>query len=171
MTIIHRESFIYLNFLRSFWWLFLSLMLIGGLIGASFAIKQPLQSFTEVQLEAGFELEKMQDNILLADEVVGILRSRSIQAELMISKETKVVAHKNGPLMVNLLVESPSLELASKEATILSNYVVARYGFQVLGTSSGNSSGEMFLMVLIGSGAGLFLGLILSLLKTYLKNY
>ena len=171
MTSPHNESAIYLNFLKSFWWLFLTLMLIGGLIGAWFAIKQPPTSFTEVQLEAGVKLEKMQDNILLADEVVGILRSRSIQAGLMISKETKIVAHKNGPLMVNLLVESSSLELASKEATTLSNYVVARYGFQVLGTNSGNSSGKIFLMVLIGIGGGLFLGLIMSLLKTYLKNY
>lgn len=171
MTILHRESFIYLNFLRSFWWLFLSLMLIGGLTGAWFTIKQPPKSFTEVQLETGVRLDKVQDNILLADEVVGVLRSRSVQSELMISKKTKTVVHKNGPLLVNLLVENPSIELASKEATTLSNYVVARYGFQVLGTSSGNSSREMFLMVLIGIGAGLFLGLILSLLKTYLKNY
>lgn len=166
-----KESTIYLNFFKSFWWLLLALAIVGGALGFQVSSKQEVVHTTQVQLEVEHDPAQITQRAQIADEVVGVLRSQVIQDNLKISPASRVVVHKNGPLLINLVVENPNLEVSSLEAFKLRDYAVERYQVEDLGASFSDKQGDIYLMSLIGTGIGLLIALTASLFKTYLSNY
>lgn len=166
-----KESRQYLNFLKSYFILFL----ITGMIGFSLSLWKAAGLKADYQAERMFEFSYTADNEpqmeKQSDEAVAVLRSSQLKEELGLQSSV-ISVFKPGPVSVVIQVKNQNAETAVNGATKLGGYFLQSYpgkevGNQIIRTVNPSYGKQL----LLGLAAGLAAGLIISLILSYFKNY
>lgn len=168
-----RESRLYLNFLKCYLWYFAVPAILFGLVGYGVVLMQP-KIYTLYRLyEANYRENNISEGIVIADQVVTLVRDRHIDRLIGLSPDTKVEVYKNAPLFVNLKVSSSSESVdLDREMTKISQFVSAKYPVNQIGEQvRAVVSPNVALGLMIGMTIGGFVGLILALISSYFKNF
>lgn len=163
-----KESKVYLEYLRHFKWLLLAGAVLGAIVGLSFANSQTPVYHQSMSLEVEYKLEDLTARVTLADQLVSLLRTAQIQKELEIDETSKVVIHKNGPLLINVKVQSANPQHLSKDLDQIGNYARNQFPVNEVGQRVEGSDRSS---LILGAGFGLILGATLSLTLTLVKLY
>lgn len=166
-----KELTIYLNFFRKNWALILIPAFLVCVLGFSF--QQSKDTVFKIQSLLEFESNGSLDQTnLLNSQAVTFLRSRNLDERFKLGQDTKLVVYQPGPLSIQIEMESTSLDnlkLSQKQVTdfIEDRYEVKKVGEDVYQTLTPN----IYIGIVLGFLIGGFFGIILALIRTYLKNF
>lgn len=163
---MRNESQVYLNFFSKNW---LRIALPGVLLPALTYLSlasEPAKFSRSFSLETGQGSPSL-ERVVLADQLVSTLRSEGVKQELRL--DDKSIVYKSGPYLVSIeLIGSNDLEASQKILTFSQeNFKAIRVGSEVTSLKSP----KLFLPLTVATGAGILLGIILSLIRLYLKNF
>lgn len=166
-----KESYLYLNFLKTFGLLFVLLAIIGLIMSYYFVNKLPDIYISERLYGFNYKLENAAAVEKESEQVVTVLRSKNLIEELRIN-ESQVNIYKPGPFAVAIQVKSQNAELAVSNLMTLSGYVESKYqveqiGKEVFSTEPKPYFKYMFSGFIVGELTALFVSLAISYFKRY----
>lgn len=121
--------------------------------------------------ELDYQVENLSEKTTLSDQAVAVIRSPYIQESLGIDRGTEVVVHKNAPLSLVVTLQGQNPEIVKNDLDKISDFIAARYPGVFLGSLQWSEKTSVLVLALLGLGAGVFLGLMAAILKTYLQKY
>ena len=145
--------------------------LLFVLIGAYlYFIQKPLYQVSELwQIDNSSDMESQ---VVLADEAVSVLRNNLIQSKLGLNNHSKSNVFKISPFSISVNVSNPSNLQAELDLEKVSTYLTNNYPSQKLVEKQVmERKTSPWLFIGIGFLAGISLGLLTSLVRTYLRNY
>jgi len=170
-----KESSVYLNFIYKNLLLILGLGLIVAAISSYYFSKQPVVFHNLETFEFPVNSQDLSQTMILVDQTVAKLRTSQVEDLLVqnLSDPTlKINSYKSGPLLITVEVSSTSEESVNTASKNLDQYMKNNFNLLPLGKSAQSmEKPKTTLFTILGFGLGNFLGLILSLIKTYFKNY
>lgn len=121
--------------------------------------------------EIPYQDNQIDQAITLVDQAVTIARSDNLQSDLNITNG-QVKLFKPGPLAVNIESFSQSLPTAKSNLDKITSYLQAKYQLKIIGQDNISLQKQQpVLLLLFGFFAGLTVGLVVSLAKTYFKYF
>lgn len=177
-----RESRLYISFLKNNWMWLLVPAFLGMTAGVFYQGLQPSSFRASQLLEMKYDQLNIPDRIALADHAITLIRSESVQQMLGIDRRSKVIAVKNGPLLIKLQLVLPD-NIQTERTSSASGYTLDQLGkatkyltgrFFLYEVSSGRVVEERPDLVIgaaLGLIGGLGAGLLLALIKIYLRSY
>lgn len=164
-----KESEAYINFLKRNWALFL----LPLLVSFAFAIYLYAQVPTQVKIsqifKMNYDLQNIDTILALTDQAVSELR---LQKFSDVFSDSSAVIYKSAPL--NISIEAVSRQRDNSYALLLKEVEYLRQNFQVQDLTSPEISliePSLFKYLISALIAGGLIGLIISLIREYLKNY
>lgn len=167
-----KESNLYLIFFKSNLVLITVCALVLSFVGYFYQTRKPTVYTENLFLQMAYSEGDINQKIALADQAVTLGRSENIKKDLGVSANTEINLFKPGPLAIQVSASSIDRStLDSDLSTVFyflkNNFPLAEMGQRVYFQSSANKA----LGILIGFVIGTTLGIWVSLVKTYLKNY
>lgn len=167
-----KESKLYLNFFRQnilFIFFFGVIFLAIGLIFIS--QKESLYTLSALYQLNIDEDKDIQNKVMVADEIVSSLRSNNVQHKLNLD-DLKVVIFKPGPLQIKVELTDVSVEKLDLNFKKIDEYISLNYDVQGLGdVVVVKNDLNLLLYSVVFTSLGLFAGLLVSLIREYLKKY
>ncbi len=167
-----RESRKYLIFFKSNSLIFSLFVVFFGAAGFYYQMQKP-PVFTVVRsVELNYSQDRVQDFIALADEAVASARTAGLQRDLQVSSQTKAVIYKISPLAINIETSSINEAQVKEDNQKIFSYLNSRFPVKSLGREVATLRlPNIWAGLFFGVSAGFLLGLIISLIKTYLEEY
>lgn len=167
-----RESAIYLSFFRENLWLIavpaISLTLAGFLYRAS----QPVPYRLYALLEMDYQDSELPQKTLLTDEAVTALRTDVLTSGQTFDSQNRMRLYKVGPAAINVEIEGLQPENLRADFKKIASQAEAKYDFHQKGeVGVGVKELPQYIFELGGLAAGLLLGILAALIKTYLRKY
>lgn len=164
-----RESELYLNFLKRNLYYFLIPVILVLIIGTFYYVQVPSKTKISQTFRLDYNLQNINIILALTDQAVAELRSQRFEPVLT---DTSVSIYKGAPLNITVEVVSPdrskSFTLLLKEAEYLrQNFSVA----ELTGPKITAIEPSLLKYIISELIIGGFIGLIISLIREYLKNY
>ncbi len=169
-----RESRIYLTFLKeSLPTLFICIFALS-ILAYIYSLRYPIisQNYTKV-VEISHTDQDAPAKELEANNLVSLLRTQTLQQELRLDPSVKMKIYKDSPFLIVISSGSnashPSLE---ENVNKLVSFSQAKYSLQLVGGTGFYYRSNNSNLFIIGSVfAGLFLGMLISLIRHYFKHY
>lgn len=167
-----RESRLYLKFLQENLLFILAPAVIFLLMVFLFQKTSPVVYVSQAMFEMAHDRGEIAEKVLLADQVVTVIRSENLKKSLGVGESSLVQVFKPGPLAINLTVTGVDVETSRSDLAVVSGYLRSRYDVSEVGevviskvtTANYQMSFYAFL-------SGLALGLFLVLVNAYFKNF
>lgn len=164
-----RESELYLNFLKRNLHSFLIPVILVLIIGTFFYVQTPSKTKISQTFRLDYNLQNINIILALTDQAVAELRSQHFES---VFPDASVSIYKSAPLNVSIEAVSPdrgkSFALLLKEAEYLrQNFSTAELTVPEITTIEPS----LLKYVISGLIIGGLIGLIISLIREYLKNY
>ncbi len=167
-----KESKLFLDFFRRNLLLIVLPVLIFTLVGVLFQLSKPTIYSQNAKYEMVYEVENIQNRISITDQAVSTIRSLNLQKSLELNSSTELVVFKSGPLLIDLTVNSKSVDQTSQDFNKVSNYLVDNYQVKEVGLEVPSQNRDISpLLIFIALFSGLSVGVVLSLAREYLRNY
>lgn len=167
-----KESRLFLNYFKNNIILILIPTLLVAAVFYYFQWRQPY-----INLKSRlYILEHDQNNIekaaALTDNFVSIIRNAHLKQEIGINKQSKVIAYKSGPLIIDITLANLDENQVGIDSAILESYIIKKYPINRIGHEiSYTKKTSEWILGVTGLGIGFILGNILSLVKIYLSKY
>ncbi len=167
-----RESRVFINFFKNN---LKTIFIIGAVLSllAAFLAESVPDRWKVVSLyQFEYTDENINQRVIVTDQAVTLLRSSQLQEELKIPQNVKATIYKSGPLAISMTTESSTKEAAQFAISSYNRYIEANFPVRVVG--SGNLelvSRNTLIAAAIGFIVGALLGVFVSLVKLYLKNF
>lgn len=110
--------------------------------------------------------------VIETDQAVSVLRSNFLPEKLGIPEDVEINVYKPGPLGVQITTRSISSDKSKIALQLLNSYLEANFPVEVVFV--GNSSivdKRLEIIAILSFCVGAVLGVFISLVKTYLKNF
>ncbi len=167
-----KESQLYLQFFKQNKMTLLAPIILGASLGFVYSQNLPVRYQHSVLLEMEYSSTDIPQKSLLTDEAVTLLRSVHITEELSIEKSPLVRIYKPGPVSLVIETVDSNLPRGLKNNEVLSKYAVEHFPVHQKGTLVKTVVNRpLFLFTIVAAGIGALLGILISLLKTYLRNF
>lgn len=165
------ESKLYLNFFKSYYYIFTFFGLIG-LIAAYYLVFQlPTIYVAERMYEFPYTLDSAPSVEKESEQAVSILRAAQLKEELGIQKST-VSVFKPGPFSVNIAVKDLNAEDAVYNMSVLGGYFSQKFQVHEIGNETFTTETKPFVKYLaLGFFTSEMTALFISLFLAYLKKY
>jgi len=163
-----QEIKTYYSFFKSSLILLIVGLVIGSLGGYYFYLQESTVYTTEQVFEIRSENISSDDKILLAEEVVGLLREDSVHY----SDVQNLYISRISPYAVKVIVSSDNPQTNSENIQFVSRFLADRGSFISVGIENKRTHSPSLLLFTIGGmGVGVLLGLCISLMKTYIRTH
>ncbi len=163
-----KESRLYFQFFHSNIWLIFSPAVVLSLMTFIYVWQLPPAEHYSQLLSMDYTLENVQSQIQLTDQAVSLLRESSVQQMLGINSSP--VIYKAGPVLLAIDIKDnkePTKSLETLSSFAESRFPVKKEGAIFHSYETPQWTGIIALTFVVGLG----LGTLLSLIKTYGKNY
>lgn len=142
--------------------------LVGLVVGYYLYQQQKVVYTTEQLYELVNENMSGDEKILVTDNVVGLLRE-----SLIVNSDVQHLYISRIPhYTIKVILSSDNPQTNSENLNNVSRIIMERENFQIVGGENNTTyHPSLFLFTLGGLCFGILFGLIISLMKTYLKNY
>lgn len=164
-----KESQLYLDFIKRNLITLVSPVVLVLIISIYFYAQVPAQTKISQSFKMQYQLEDINAVLALTDQAVAELRA---QRFAQIFPESSASIYKSAPL--NISIESTSLERDTSYALLLKETEYLRQNFQVEELTSPEIiliEPNLFKYLVSGLIVGGLIGLVISLVREYLKNY
>jgi len=164
-----KESELYINFLKRNWLFFLLPLLISLILSVYFYAQVPTQVKISQTFKMNYNLQNIDTILALTDQAVMQLR---LQKFSDVFSESSVTIFKSAPL--NISIEATSKERDNSYNLLLKEVEYLRQNFQVQDLTSPEIAliePSLFKYLISSLIIGGLIGLIISLIREYLKNY
>lgn len=166
-----KESQIYLSFLSQNILFLLIPLLIGALGGYIFTSKTTDKFDSQMLLQMRYEESNLRERSLLTDQATTVLRYPKLQEDIGVNSYDKVTIFKSGPVAISLSSESVDAHSSVANLEKIETYAKSNYPIdRVSGVTTEVLPKPYLKNVFMFSVIGFSFGLILSLIKTYLRN-
>lgn len=166
-----RESAIYLNFFRQQIWLMAIPSFALALGGYLYQQSLPARYRLTALLEMNYRLSELPQKTLLTDEAITALRTDVLAAGQNLG-QNDIRLYKVGPVAVNVEIEGLNQDEVKTDLVKLETQAQNKYDFQERAVSAlAVKKQPPFFLAGLGLTVGFFLGLLLSLVKVYLRDY
>lgn len=167
-----KESRLYLKFFKEHILLILLPTAIFSLSGLYHELsKQPLYRANSI-FEFNYNLSNFDNKATLVDEAVALIRSPNVQGELNLRDTSELIAHKRGPLIIDLAVTSISPTNAKDDHDKVAKYLSERFQVQKAGESIlQDYKNFSYLGIFVYLFIGLSVGVSLSFIAEYFRKY
>ena len=166
-----KESYLYLNFLKTFGLLFVLLAIIGLIMSYYFVNKLPDIYISERLYGFNYKLENAAAVEKESEQVVTVLRSKNLIEKLRIS-ESQVNIYKPGPFAVAIQVKSQNAEQSVRNLLTFSGYLESKYQVEQIGREVFSTEPKPYFKYMFsGFIVGELIALFVSLVTSYFKHY
>lgn len=163
-----KELTVYLSFVKSSRTTLSLCLLIGAIAGFAFYSKLPTIYTHEQVFEVSSENLSSEERTAVAEEVVGLLRERSV----VNSDVQNLHISRIGPFAVKVVLAADNPQTGSEKISYVSQLIKSKGPFIEQGfVFTDVEKPSLFLYSGLGALLGLGLGLCISLMKTYLKQF
>jgi hypothetical protein len=166
------ESQVYLSFIKANALLLTVPLLLGCMGGWIHSTSQPLTYASNMLLQMDYTESNLKERIIVTDQATTILRSGQIHSQIQLNPDNKMVIYKSGPVAISVSAEGLNKESLVTDVMKIKDYGQSHYPLtQVAEIITSPKSRETEKEIFIGASIGVFLGFVLSLIRTYLKNF
>lgn len=167
-----KESQLYLSFFRRhFGLIFIPALLLGG-SSYLFLSHQPLTTHLIETWELDYQAADINNQVLLTDELVSLLRSSNIQKSLSLDANTKLLAYRIGPDLLQIDLASIGAQSLPIEMKAVEKFGQDHFSLHQVGQPVTSQDKKAFTITVLGSFLiGFFIGITLSLTREYLHNF
>lgn len=167
-----KESQIYLGFFVSS----LPIILVFGFTALFISIfylnSKPQQYIGVEDFKMEYIDENLGDRINLTDQAVSEVRSQVLQNKIGVEELNDIKIYKSGPILINLTDTGENQESLNMDIKNINDYLTTNFPLSSVGTPVYKLTPKPFLVFgLISFGIGSLIGLLISLIKSYFKNY
>lgn len=167
-----KESKVYLDFFGKFK---ITIFVPAVTLAAAlyfYQLYQPTTKHQSLLLEMGYEPDEINQAVTLTDEAVSLLRTRNVHDELSLSGIDKIVVFKSGPLVLNIDASGADSGILHKQLNKLGDFAKDKFPLKQVGkqVSFNEKTSEVYFLA-AGLSIGFFIGILVSLIRTYLKIY
>lgn len=166
-----KESLLFIQFFKKNLIILLASTLVGCVFGYLLNNQKPTLYTHHTLLELNYPDYRVEDRIILADELVVKLRSDNLERALGLKNNQNVKIYKPAPYAIKIEVVSDNYNLSliadNYKKHVVENYQVTQIG-EVYASSTRPS---LSFDILLGLFFGLTIGMVISLVKSYLQNY
>lgn len=166
-----RESRMYLRFFRKWLWV-IGVFGILGLLGGYYMVNgMPELWLVRSEYEFSYTQETSDAVSKQADEAVSLLRSQELQNSLGIQTNETTI-YKNGPFVLKIETSARDANRSAVMNSVISNYLLKNYSVHQIGQLvTQKEEKPVIRYLLFFAGLGIGLGLIISLIISYFKNF
>lgn len=167
-----KELIIYIRFIKRNYLIILLFALFGFLLGFYFMTKQ----ITFYAIEGLYEFEHTSENVdikkLETDELISVLRGTNLSHELDFSDVQTVDVYKPGPVSFHVRLTSPNRAQLKPNIDKLESFIFSRASITRLSLLELPSNTIVrFIYPVVGMMVGGLFALLISLIRTYVRNY
>ena len=160
-----------MNFFRKNLLIIFSPALLLVSITVFYILHQPTVFMRTLYVESKLEIANLQNQITMTEQIVGNLRSTNVQKQLGLG-EVNLVVYKVAPLSLNISVTALQKEKLNQAEVILLPYLKEKYQAEKVGIGIDEiKKTRIIFPAVVSIGVGLICGIILALIRTYLKKY
>lgn len=167
-----RESRIYLNFFKSN----IPVIVLPSVITTAFGLYYystiPSTFVLSRLYEFSYNEQTLLQQIALSDTAVTLTRSLNIQSQLNMDPQVNLQVTKIAPVVIKTDIESSNAQLLEPNLQRVDNYLTGKYSLKKVGEDINMQHKPNIIFYILGSiAAGFSLGIFISLIKEYFKNY
>src|SRR5258708_29915600 len=112
-----KESKLYLNFIRKYFWWYFVAFFIGSALSLVYSLNSPTLYSADQFFEIDYQQNNISDRVVLVDHIIEVLRSANLQKELRIKGLVSI--YKKSSLLIDTKVTNGSMELSKKDTESL----------------------------------------------------
>lgn len=166
------ESQIYLRFIQRNQALLLLALLVGIVLGLAVYSLKPKEYLLQSSFELQYNLSNLSQSQILTDQAVVYLRTIANLTTFSHGSKNHLTVVKNGPFLITFEARGEDPRFLEKEIKDLTNLAKEKYPLELIGSAKTKPIELNWrVFVSVGALAGLFIGTITALTKTYFKKY